>query len=170
MLGQSARDQVRRKKGPPTKAARQPSDLGRQATRTAALPCRFRAFVPIATMSLSGHTERGARMPKVRVNYDGWIALFLAVRQRLKPSIGDQLGLELFGEALTLRRSTPTVASPAPEPCAISAAEGSPSAPSPVAQPEPTPEDTCLSRVAARPQSTWRTTQECCCRQRGIIN
>ena len=44
-------------------------------------------------------------------NYDGWIALPEAVRQKLKLSTGDQLDLELSGETVTLRRSA---AAPAP--------------------------------------------------------
>src|SRR4051794_36650383 len=94
----------------------------------AALPCPQRIAL----------AERGAEMPKVRVTYDGWIALPVAVRQKLRLSTGDQLGLELSGETITLRRSAPATASPAPEPAAAPAAEGSPSEPSAVAQPEPT--------------------------------
>ena len=76
-------------------------------------------------------------MPKVRVNYDGWIALPEAVRQKLKLSTGDQLDLELSGETITLRRSAAASASHSPEPSAAPADEAPPE-PSPVAEPEPT--------------------------------
>jgi AbrB family looped-hinge helix DNA binding protein len=63
-------------------------------------------------------------MPKVRVNYDGWIALPAAVRQRLKLGTGDQLDLELAGDTITLRRST--AAARIPEPSAAPADGTSP--------------------------------------------
>jgi AbrB family looped-hinge helix DNA binding protein len=77
-------------------------------------------------------------MPKVRVNYDGWIALPAAVRQKLALSTGDQLDLELSGETVILRRSEAAPASRVPEPIPVSAAGALPSEPSPVAEPEPT--------------------------------
>ena len=42
-------------------------------------------------------------MPKVRLSYDGWVALPAAVRQKLGLSTGYQLELELVGGAIVLR-------------------------------------------------------------------
>jgi AbrB family looped-hinge helix DNA binding protein len=42
-------------------------------------------------------------MAKVRVNYDGWLALPAAVRQKLGLVTGDRLELELAGDIITLR-------------------------------------------------------------------
>ena len=42
-------------------------------------------------------------MSTVRLNYDGWLALPAAVRQKLGVTTGDLLELELSGEAVTLR-------------------------------------------------------------------
>jgi AbrB family looped-hinge helix DNA binding protein len=42
-------------------------------------------------------------MPKVRLNYDGWLALPMAVRKKLGLSAGNQLELELVGGAIVLR-------------------------------------------------------------------
>ena len=46
-------------------------------------------------------------MAKVRVNYDGWLALPAVVGQRLGLATGDQLVLELAGETITLRPRRP---------------------------------------------------------------
>src|SRR4051794_18015434 len=56
-------------------------------------------------------------MPKVRLSYDGWLALPAAEREKLGLSTGHQLELELVGGAVVLR---PTgAAGPAPaEPAA----------------------------------------------------
>jgi AbrB family looped-hinge helix DNA binding protein len=88
-------------------------------------------------------------MPKVRVNYDGWIALPAAVRQKLKLGTGDQLDLELSGEVITLRRSPPAPASQVPEPSAVPAAEASPPEPPPIAETEPV-----AKRGPGRPRKT----------------
>ncbi len=42
-------------------------------------------------------------MPKVRVNYEGWIALPASVRQRFGISTGDQLELEVIDGRISLR-------------------------------------------------------------------
>ena len=42
-------------------------------------------------------------MPKVRLSYDGWVALPAAVRKKLGLSAGYQLELELVGGAIVLR-------------------------------------------------------------------
>ena len=44
-------------------------------------------------------------MPKVRMNYDGWLALPKGVRRKLGLSTGAQLELELVGGSVVL---TPT--------------------------------------------------------------
>ena len=48
-------------------------------------------------------------MTKVRVNYDGWLSLPTAVRQKLGLTTGDQLELEVSGGNIVLRpvRSVP---------------------------------------------------------------
>jgi hypothetical protein len=51
-------------------------------------------------------------MPKVRLSYDGWLALPAAVRRKLGRSTGYQLELELVGGAIVLRPAG--AASPAP--------------------------------------------------------
>src|SRR5689334_5755826 len=43
------------------------------------------------------------RMTKVRVNYDGWLALPAAVRQKLGVAAGDQLEIEVSDGAAVLR-------------------------------------------------------------------
>src|SRR5918993_2022895 len=62
-------------------------------------------------------------MPKVRLNYDGWLALPMAVRKRLGLSAGQQLELELVGGAIVLR---PTGS--------VSAADPIPPEPAPLAE------------------------------------
>lgn len=107
-------------------------------------------------------------MPKVRVNYDGWIVLPAAVRRRLKLSTGDQLDLGLSGEILTLCRSAAAPADPVPEPTSASAVEALPPEPSPVAEPEPpheartrpTAESVRLGRAASRSQGSRKSPQE----------
>src|SRR4051812_44085932 len=56
-------------------------------------------------------------MARVRVNYEGWLALPTAVRQKLGVSTGDELELELADGGVFLRpvRSR-AAAEPAPEP------------------------------------------------------
>ena len=78
-------------------------------------------------------------MPKVRLSYDGWLALPAAVRKKLGLSTGYQLELELVSGAIVLRPAG--VAGPAPtEPPAPPApVEALPPAPPPRAAPEPAP-------------------------------
>src|SRR3954453_3043343 len=55
-------------------------------------------------------------MAKVRLNYDGWLALPTVVRQKLGLTTGDQLELELSDGGILLRpvRSGAAEATPAP--------------------------------------------------------
>ena len=75
-------------------------------------------------------------MPKVRLSYDGWLALPAAVRKKLGLSTGCQLELELAAGAIVLRPAG--AAGPVPaEPAATLPPVG---APPPVeATPEPVP-------------------------------
>jgi AbrB family looped-hinge helix DNA binding protein len=41
-------------------------------------------------------------MPKVRVNYEGWIALPVTVRQRFGINTGDQLEIEIVDGGIVL--------------------------------------------------------------------
>src|SRR3954447_19511789 len=72
-------------------------------------------------------------MPKVLLNFDGWLALPTAVRQKLGLSTGDQLELELADGGIVLRpvRSGTTADAAAPAPVAM--AERSVSATPPAA-------------------------------------
>src|SRR4051794_33863356 len=59
-------------------------------------------------------------MTKVRINYDGWLALPTAVRQKLGLTTGDQLELELSDGSIVLRpvRSGAAADRTTPEPVA----------------------------------------------------
>ena len=72
-------------------------------------------------------------MTKVRLNFDGWLALPTAVRQKLGLATGDQLELELVDGSIILRpvRSGTTADEAAPEP--VATAEPSVSATPPAA-------------------------------------
>ena len=75
-------------------------------------------------------------MPKVRLSYDGWLALPAAVRQKLGLSTGHQLELELVGGAIVLRPAG--AAGPVPtEPAATLPPVETP--PPVAATPEPVP-------------------------------
>ena len=64
-------------------------------------------------------------MSTVRLNYDGWLALPAAVRQRLGLITGDRLDLELVDGVITLRprRADTLPERPAAEPVAAGAPE-----------------------------------------------
>src|SRR4051795_2946424 len=72
-------------------------------------------------------------MTRIRINYDGWLSLPTAVRQKLGLSTGDQLELELADGGIVLRpvRSGTTAEQAAPAPGAT--AEPSVSAAPPAA-------------------------------------
>ena len=72
-------------------------------------------------------------MTTIRINYDGWLSLPTAVRQKLGLTTGDQLTVELSGGNIVLRpvRSGTTADEAAPAPVAI--AEPSVSATPPTA-------------------------------------
>src|SRR3954471_13385556 len=57
-------------------------------------------------------------MTRIRINYDGWLSLPTAVRQKLGLTTGDQLELELSEGSIVLRpvRSGTTADEAAPEP------------------------------------------------------
>ena len=69
-------------------------------------------------------------MPKVRLNYDGWLALPAAARRALGVDTGDQLEVEVVDGRIVLRPLTSAVAAESP------AAEELPPAP---VQPETAP-------------------------------
>ena len=69
-------------------------------------------------------------MTKVRLNYDGWLALPATVRQKLGLASGHQLELELVGSTIVLRPTGSAEAAGADEPVP---AEPAP----PAALPEP---------------------------------
>ena len=56
-------------------------------------------------------------MTRVRINYDGWLSLPTAVRQKLGLTTGDQLELEVSGGSIVLR-PVRSGAEAAPEPVA----------------------------------------------------
>ena len=60
-------------------------------------------------------------MTKVRLNYEGWLSLPAAVRQKLGLTTGDQLELELADGSIILRpvRSGTTADEAAPAPVAV---------------------------------------------------
>src|SRR3954452_6019181 len=74
-------------------------------------------------------------MPKVRLNYDGWLALPADVRKKLGLATGYQLELELVGGAL----ARPPVGPACPAPTELTAARPPSQAlpPAPAAVPEP---------------------------------
>src|SRR5690348_13716901 len=74
-------------------------------------------------------------MPKVRLSYDGWLALPVAVRKKLGLSTGYQLELELVGGAIVLRPA----GAPGPVPAELPATPPVVEALPPAAAPEPAP-------------------------------
>jgi AbrB family looped-hinge helix DNA binding protein len=74
-------------------------------------------------------------MPKVRLNYDGWLALPADVRKKLGLATGYQLELELVGGAIVLR----PVGAVGPAPADLAAVQPSVESlpPEPAAVPEP---------------------------------
>ena len=93
-------------------------------------------------------------MPKVRMNSDGWLALPVALRRRLRLAVGTELDLELVKGAIVLRPAHQTAAAvdlPAEEP--LPAATRS----LPAATPEPEPAATVApttKRGPGRPRKT----------------
>src|SRR3954470_23810291 len=63
--------------------------------------CRARV-TRVVCLALNPYAQ-GANMSTVRLNYDGWLALPAAVRQKLGVTTGDLLELELSGGTVTLR-------------------------------------------------------------------
>jgi AbrB family looped-hinge helix DNA binding protein len=75
-------------------------------------------------------------MPKVRLNYDGWLALPADVRKKLGLATGHQLELELVGGVIVLRPIGTVGPASADRPAAQPPVEALP--PEPGAVPEPT--------------------------------
>ena len=77
-------------------------------------------------------------MSTVRLNYDGWLALPAAVRQKFGLVTGDQLDLELSDDAIILRprRTGGVVEQQAPE-LPVASAEPTTSSPPPAAAAAP---------------------------------
>jgi AbrB family looped-hinge helix DNA binding protein len=75
-------------------------------------------------------------MPKVRLNYDGWLALPAAARRALGVDTGDQLEVEVIDGRIVLRplKSSATVGSPADEELTPATVEPEPA---PVVAPAP---------------------------------
>jgi AbrB family looped-hinge helix DNA binding protein len=86
-------------------------------------------------------------MPKVRLSYDGWLALPAAVRKKLGLSTGYQLELELVGGVIVLRPAGAT--GPAESAVARPPVEALPPEPPPAAAPEPAP---TVKRGPGRPR------------------
>src|SRR3954451_5853785 len=102
----------------------------------------------------SSPTAKPCPMPKVRLSYDGWLALPPAVRKRLGLSTGHQLELELVGGAVVLRPADaarpPPPPPPAVPPPADPAATRPPvGAPPPATAPDPVP---TVKRGPGRPR------------------
>src|SRR5438045_1945848 len=89
----------------------------------AGLPCS-----PSLALSI-----RHEPMPKVRLSYDGWLALPAAVRKKLGLSTGYQLELELVGGVIVLRPAGAT--GPAESAVARPPVEALPPEPPPAAAP-----------------------------------
>jgi AbrB family looped-hinge helix DNA binding protein len=77
-------------------------------------------------------------MTTVRLNYDGWLALPAAVRKKFDLSTGDQLELELSGDAIVLRpRHSGGVVGREAKELPVATAEPTASAPPPAAAAAP---------------------------------
>jgi AbrB family looped-hinge helix DNA binding protein len=89
-------------------------------------------------------------MTRVRINYDGWLSLPTAVRQKFGLVTGDQLDLELSDDAIILRprRSGGVVEQQAPE-LPVASAEPPAAAPPPAAAAAP-----IVKRGPGRPRKT----------------
>jgi AbrB family looped-hinge helix DNA binding protein len=79
-------------------------------------------------------------MPKVRLHYDGWLALPMAVRKKLGLSAGNQLELELVGGAIVLRPAG-----------SVSAADPIPPEPAPLAEQPKTAKADAIPSVSSTP-------------------
>src|SRR3954447_8100760 len=84
-------------------------------------PIACRGLPPLLPFRLrSTLSTKNPSMTRVRINYDGWLSLPTAVRQKLGLSTGDQLELELADGGIVLRpvRSGTTADEAAPAPVA----------------------------------------------------
>src|SRR4051794_9261497 len=67
-------------------------------------PIACRGLPPLLPFRLrSTLSTKNPSMTRVRINYDGWLALPTAVRQKLGLTTGDQLELELSDGSIVLR-------------------------------------------------------------------
>jgi AbrB family looped-hinge helix DNA binding protein len=92
-------------------------------------------------------------MTRLKIHYDGWLALPAAVRRKLGLATGDELEVEVVAEGLLLRtakRGTRPVESELEEEEQPAPAVAAP-APAPAREPEPAPE------AAAPPVAKTRT-------------
>src|SRR3954451_6696740 len=80
-------------------------------------PIVCRGLPPLLPFQLrSTLSAKNPSMTRVRINYDGWLSLPTAVRQKLGLTTGDQLEVELSDGGILLRpvRSGAVEATPAP--------------------------------------------------------
>jgi AbrB family looped-hinge helix DNA binding protein len=89
--------------------------------------------------------SRSPPMPKVRLSYDGWLALPADVRKKLGLSTGHQLELELVGGAIVLRQAGAAGPVPAEPAAARPPVEALP----PATAPDPAP---TVKRGPGRPR------------------
>src|SRR4051812_49669642 len=83
-------------------------------------PIACRSLPPLISFCLrSTLSTKNPSMTRIRINYDGWLSLPTAVRQKLGLTTGDQLELELSdGGSIILRPVRSGAAEPAPAPVA----------------------------------------------------
>src|SRR4051794_41959883 len=79
--------------------------------------------------------SRSPPMPKVRLSYDGWLALPADVRKKLGLATGHQLELELVGGAVVLRPVGAVGPAPADPAAGQPPVEALPPEPAPVPRP-----------------------------------
>ena len=72
------------------------------------------AVLPATLNALSIGNNRGL-MPKIKLHYDGWLALPVSIRQRLGVTTGDELQAEVVGSTLRLTANGAAAGALAPE-------------------------------------------------------
>src|SRR3954451_7061756 len=102
-------------------------------------PLACRPVVPALPCRVHPSRPRSPPIPKVRLSYDGWLALPPTVREKLGLSTGHQLELELVGGAIVLRPAGAAGPAPAEPPATFPPVETRPPAPPSAAAPEPPP-------------------------------
>src|SRR5947209_938780 len=87
-------------------------------------PTACRGLPPLISFRLrSTLSTKYPSMTRVRINYDGWLSLPTAVRQKLGLATGDQLELELSDGGILLRPVRAGTAAPHPAPEAVAVTE-----------------------------------------------